>query len=203
MSVGFAPTAQIVLTEPMSTRRPVGREFAGAVEDGIIRDMGEPVGFLITWTCYGRWVYGDDRGSVDDDHNVYGTPLIAESPRRVSGVRRRLRNRPFRLNEPARDVVKQTITEHSERRGWELLAVNVRSNHVHVVVRFAGVTPEVMMGQWKLWSSRRLRECGVAERGQSVWTRHGSTRYLWKEHELEPAVRYVVEGQDEDRFHDG
>jgi REP element-mobilizing transposase RayT len=161
------------------------------------------VGFLITWTCYGTWVYGDGRGSVDDDHNVYGTPSLGENARRAAGVRRQMKGVSFRLTEAARDVVRQTITEHSERRGWELLAVNVRSNHVHVVVRFAGVTPEVMMGQWKLWSSRRLRERGLARRGQPVWTRHGSTRYLWKEDEFEPAVRYVVEGQDEDLFHDG
>ena len=162
--------------------------------------MGEPFGFLITWTCYGTWLHGDHRGSVDDEHNLYGSPMIAGSPRRVAGVGQQLRSAPFLLTENARDLVLHTIREHSKRRGWELLAVNVRSNHVHVVVRFAGVAPEMMMGQWKLWSSRRLRESGLAQRGQQVWTRHGSTRYLWKEHELEPAVRYVVEGQDSERF---
>ncbi|MCH7544687.1 MAG: transposase [Proteobacteria bacterium] len=81
-----------------------------------------------------------------------------------------------------------TIEEHCRRRAWELLAVNARSNHVHVVVRFADVAPEKMMGEWKAWCTRRLRESGVMPSAGSVWTRHGSTRYLWKERELAPAI---------------
>ena len=98
------------------------------------------------------------------------------------------------------DVGVDRVSHVCEERGWELVAVNGRSNHVHVVVRLGGVAPEKMMGEWKAWSSRRLRERGWIAAGQPVWTRHGSTRYVWKEHDLEGAVRYVVEGQDAERF---
>ncbi len=164
--------------------------------------MAEPVGFLITWTCYGTWLYGDERGSVDDEHNAYGTPYIPPDKGRVAGLHRRMGHPPFRLTKAARDLVTNTIEEHCRQRGWELLAVNARSNHVHVVVGFAGVAPEMMMGEWKAWSSRRLRERGLAGPGQTVWTRHGSTRYVWKKRDLDPVVAYVVEGQDASRFRD-
>jgi len=167
---------------------------------GIIRHMGEPKGFLITWTCYGTWLWGDERGSVDDEHNAYATPLLLEDAKRVAGLQRRMKHEPYTLSDAARQVVNETIEEHCHRRGWELLALNVRSNHVHVVVGFADAGPEAMMGEWKAWSSRRLRERGFAATTQPVWTKHGSTRYLWKERDLEPAVRYVVEGQDASRF---
>jgi len=169
---------------------------------GIVFGMGKPIGFLLTWSCYGTWLWGDDRGSVDANHNVWATPLLPKDAKRVTGLRRRMKQEPYRLSEAARQVVKETIEDHCLRRGWELLAVNVRSNHVHVVVQFAEVAPEVMIGEWKAWSSRRLRRRGFAASAQPVWTKHGSTRYLWKERELAPAVRYVLEGQDADRFGD-
>ncbi len=158
--------------------------------------MGVPRGFLITWTCYGTWLYGDQRGSVDDDHNVYGTPFLPINSKRVEVLRRRLVHTPMRLNATARAVVTRTIREHCHHRGWELLAVNVRSNHVHVMVGFAGIAPETMMGELKAWSSRRLREHELVAPGRPIWTRHGSTRYLWTPGDIEPATRYVVEGQD-------
>ncbi|MDO8629335.1 MAG: transposase [Phycisphaerales bacterium] len=165
--------------------------------------MRTPAGFLITWTCYGTWLYGDERGSVDDDHNAFGTDLLRPDERRVAALRGRLTHPPYRLTQAAREIVTQTIEEHCRRRAWELLALNVRSNHVHVVARFADVAPEVMMGEWKAWSSRRLRQRGQAADDQPVWTRHGSTRYLWSADDLEPAVAYVVEGQDAMRFGGG
>ena len=162
--------------------------------------MRLPVGFLITWTCHGTWLYGDARGSVDDEHNAYRTPHLPSNDRRVCEIRRSMNRPEFRLSRPARVSVERTITDHCRRREWELLAVNARSNHVHVVVRFAGVAPEIMMGQLRAWSSRRLREKGLLEFGRQIWTRHGSTRYLWKERDLKPAVQYVVDGQDASRF---
>ena len=35
-----------------------------------------PQGYLITFRCYGTWLHGDGRGSVDRFHNRYGSPLI-------------------------------------------------------------------------------------------------------------------------------
>jgi len=37
--------------------------------------VSEPLGYLITCRTYGTWLHGDARGSVDRDHNVYGTPM--------------------------------------------------------------------------------------------------------------------------------
>ena len=37
--------------------------------------------YLITFRCYGTWLHGDSRGSVDRFHNRYGAPLIAANRR--------------------------------------------------------------------------------------------------------------------------
>ena len=38
-----------------------------------------PVGFLITFRCYGTWLHGDERGSFDGHHRRYGTPGLPAS----------------------------------------------------------------------------------------------------------------------------
>ena len=64
----------------------------------------EPVGFFITWTCYGTRLHGDACGSVDDQHNVYGTPLVPVQHSRAVALRERLTHRPVRLTNAARSI---------------------------------------------------------------------------------------------------
>ena len=43
-----------------------------------------PLAYLITFTTYGTWRHGDERGSVDRAHNAYRTPHLAHNQRRES-----------------------------------------------------------------------------------------------------------------------
>jgi REP element-mobilizing transposase RayT len=98
------------------------------------------------------------------------------------------------MSDAMREVVREVVAEVASERGWKVWAVNVRREHVHVVVTAAGVSPERVMNDLKAYATRRLRERGLADAGK-VWSRHGSTRYLWSEREIEGAVHYVVEVQ--------
>ena len=42
--------------------------------------MPIPLAYLITFTCYGMRLRGDQAGSVDRKHNIPGTPLIPPRP---------------------------------------------------------------------------------------------------------------------------
>jgi hypothetical protein len=50
------------------------------------------------------------------------------------------------------------------------------------------------MQAFKSYASRALN---LAEQERKRWTRHGSTRWLWKDGEVREAIRYVVSGQGE------
>jgi REP element-mobilizing transposase RayT len=102
---------------------------------------------------------------------------------------------PMVFSGVARKVVDVSIREVCRLRSWSLLALNVRTNHVHVVLAGCEV-PSRAMASFKAWSTRRLREAGAAEQEARVWARHGSTRYLWSEEAVQRAVGYVVEWQD-------
>ena len=101
---------------------------------------------------------------------------------------------PFTLSAASRALVERTIREHCVVRGWQLHAVNVRTNHVHVVVTATGYAPEVVREQFKSWCTRRLK--GIEPRRSRFWTEGGSSRWINLESELEAAVVYVVEAQD-------
>ena len=161
--------------------------------------MPTPQAYLLTWTCYGTWLHGDERGSVDANHRQFWTPyLTPDRPRAIRSVHRQ-RCTATILNTAARAVVQETIIAHCRQRGWELHALNVRSNHVHVVM-YCGeqVTPESALGQLKAWATRRLREAGLAAPHQKIWTEHGSTRYLWDQASVAAAIAYVTDEQGGD-----
>ena len=157
--------------------------------------MAEPLACFLTWTCYGTWLHGDNRGSVDLLHNTPGTPLLDADPDRTQGVRRTLRDPAYFLSDAARAVVRKVIEDHCQFRGWTLLAANARTNHVHVVVQAPSISPEIVLNQFKAWATRRLREAGLVDECVTIWTRHGSTRYLDTMSSVEAAVRYVDEEQ--------
>ncbi len=159
-------------------------------------NMSDPIAYFLTWTCYGTWLHGDQRGSVDDNHNTLGYPLVKSNSTWVSHASSKLRHQPIKLSIIARKLITNTITDHCNYKSWNLYAINVRTNHVHVIVTAPKENPELVMRQFKSWATRHLRKSGIFSSDTKIWTHHGSTRYLWKEENVYAAINYVREYQD-------
>lgn len=101
---------------------------------------------------------------------------------------------PFVLDGPRREAVSAAIAAECGHYGWTLHALNVRTNHVHVVVS-AGRAPERVMTMLKSAGTRAMRAAALLGPAERAWSRHGSTVYLWTERDVEAACAYVVEGQ--------
>ncbi len=113
------------------------------------QDRSVAVGYLITFRCYGTWLHGDERGSVDRRYyNRFGTPKIMPNAEMVSRKEKMLKQEPFFLGKRERAVIKQSVIEVCEVKGYPLFAINVRTNHAHVVTGNAG-KPERMMNTLK------------------------------------------------------
>jgi|SRR5438270_6052166 len=167
----------------------------------MIQDFGNeefPLAYLITFRCYGTWLHGDSRGSMDRrGHNIYGTPRIAPNPKLERSDTARLNRPSVNFDSAQRAGIEEAIREVCEYRGFRLEAVNVRTNHVHVVVA-AGCSPEGVMNAFKSYTTRKLRELGLLSPDVKPWARHGSTRYLWKPYHVEEAIDYVLYGQGDE-----
>ena len=162
------------------------------------QDRTEPLAYLITFRCYGTWLHGDNRGSVDrKKYRVYGTRSMPTNSKLAEDEKAELRQPPITLDSAQRDVVEKSIREVCDHRGYALHAVNVRTNHVHSVVT-ASCKPERVMDSFKAYATRRLREARLLGKGAKAWARHGSTPYLWTKEEIQRAIDYVVNGQGEE-----
>jgi REP element-mobilizing transposase RayT len=156
-----------------------------------------PIAYFISWTCYANWLHGDPRGSVDVLHNVPGTAFVEPNVNRLNREAEIAGSSPVQMNAPIRQIVRETLVDHCRHRGWAIHALNVRTNHVHIVVS-GPADPDRAMIEFKAWATRRLREDGLFPADQKIWTTHGSTRYLWKRENLDAAIRYVMDGQGPD-----
>lgn len=157
-------------------------------------DTDEPIAYLITFRTYGTWLQGDERGSIDEYHNKFGGARAVISPARENVHRDRLKSPPFLLNAKARRIVDDAIREVSKFRQWPLIALNVRTNHAHVVMG-AVASSAKMLGDFKARSTLRLREQDLWQFEHSPWVDKGSRRNLWTEEHVCRAVNYVVNGQ--------
>src|ERR1700730_177220 len=98
------------------------------------QDRSQPLAYLITFRCYGTWLHGDKRGSMARrTYPVYGTPDMPANRKLVEDERVELKSQAITLNDAQHALVELAIREVCEHRGYLLLAVNARTNHVHSV----------------------------------------------------------------------
>jgi len=158
----------------------------------------EPIAFFLTWTTYGSWLPGDDRGWADSRGH-----LRAAEPNRTLVASRLLAESPLALVGHQQSVVADVIAAHCKIRGWTLHAMSCRPQHVHVVVTAAGVSPEDVLTQFKAWATRRLKAASVDGQPQNSrrrwWSECGSRRWIYDVAALDAVVTYVTECQDKPR----
>ena len=148
--------------------------------------------WFITFSCYGHRMHGDEHGSIDRDHNKFGTDVLPKNIHRELAERKQMSAKPYSLDKASQQIVLHALQEVCRHRGWILFAAHVRSTHVHMVVR-AQERPERIMSDCKAYASRALR--AAVDKSLQPWSRHGSTRYLWMRENLEDVIHYVVRQQ--------
>ncbi|MDQ3797882.1 MAG: transposase [Acidobacteriota bacterium] len=161
-------------------------------------DTDTPLAYLITFRCYGTWLHGDERGSVNRFRNQYKTSHLPPEKHWTEINSRRLKGETVTLNAAQRICVEEAIRETCSIRGWHLRAINVRTNHVHTVVSIGENKPESALNAFKANAARKMREKQCWQNAKSPWADKGSKRYLWNERSIELAIDYVINGQGVD-----
>jgi|SRR5215510_4387353 len=149
-----------------------------------------PLAYLITFRTYATWLHGDSRGSVDRHHNRYASPLIRPSQEWHRYKRQLLKQTPVSLTRRQRRCVRAAIRDACSKRAWSIWTLNVRTNHVHVVVS-ANCDPEIVTTAFKAKATRKMREKKCWRSAVTPWARRGSKKYLWTERDVIAAVCYV------------
>jgi REP element-mobilizing transposase RayT len=110
----------------------------------------------------------------------------------------KLKSEPVLLDARQRTVVEVAIREVCAFRNWVLKAINIRTNHVHVVVWIGSAKIGSALRDFKAYATRAMREAGCWPYVHSPWVDGGSNRYLWKDSSVANACDYVIYGQGDD-----
>lgn len=164
--------------------------------------LPEPLAYFITWSTYGTWLPGDERGWVEFRHGW----KMPDAARNLEAAARMTED-ACRLDARQRQAVEEQMGETCKYRGWHLYAVNCRSNHMHFVVA-AVAKPQLVRARLKAWCTRRLKAVEKQRLGSdgtgfvrgNWWAERGSQRFINDDDGLESALLYVRDAQDGPRF---
>ena len=164
--------------------------------------------WFLTWTTYGSWLPGDERGFVSRvregakpngpriEHDKPQTPTMQSMPGLFNSSSQSLKCPPIRLSQEQANVVADDLANSARFRGWALLAGSVMANHVHAVVGVPGdPKPESLRQIFKSYASRALNQRWGKPASETWWTESGSNRKL-KDEEAVLATIWYVENQE-------
>lgn len=152
--------------------------------------------YFITFSTYGTWLHGTGKGlgSVDAEHNQPGTPFVETDAERLQQEQSSMVQPEYVMDAARRRVVRDALVAICREKEWNLLALHIRSNHVHVVVQ-ADREPGRLMSDLKARASRELNRAGLDPPERRRWTRHGSTLHLFDEAKVDDKIRYTIDRQ--------
>ena len=145
--------------------------------------MGETYGDMVTWTTYGSWLQGDERGFVKRGR------VLGESKGLKEANRKKRRGNEVKLKKSEREVVRRAMLAEAERIGEKVLALSVWSNHVHVFIGEGGKPIGKVVSRLKSAAYYALRERGAAGR---IWTRGYDRRFCFDERALKDRMACVL-----------
>jgi len=154
---------------------------------------------LITWTTYGTWLPGDQRGFVSrvpstqsphPIHNMPGEKCDANDPRAMASALERLEGTPVYLSPDQGETVLLSVASACGRHGIEPLAVAVMANHVHVLGQTQR-TKDELLKLLKGNASRALNVRYTLKDTPRWFTKGGSVRYIKSCEDLTAAIEYV------------
>ena len=142
--------------------------------------------WLLTWTTYGTWLIGDERGFVGNvagpdghgvRHNDPGTDYDCDIPPLRLYMQEHLKCPPVWLTEEQATLLVQQFRETARHRRWSLFAAAVMANHVHLVVGVPGdPDPDNLLRDFKSYGSRALNARYGKPISDTWWTESGSKR---------------------------
>jgi REP element-mobilizing transposase RayT len=157
--------------------------------------------WFLTWTTYGTWLPGDERGFVGTEtdgagqtvtHNEFGTQPGKANKLLRHNAKQLMTGEPIILNLPQARTLFEQFQETACHRGWLLIAIGIMHTHLHLIVGVPGdPDPEKILGDFKAYGSRCLNQGWGKPANETWWTTNGSKRKLDDDLAVETVVHYV------------
>jgi len=137
---------------------------------------------MLTWTTYGSWLQGDERGYVKDGRVLGGDEELATLCGKFQ------KEETVKLRSDEKDIVRRAILDEAQRIGRTVEALAVCTNHIHLVLRYSLEPIGRTVSRFKNVAAAALRRHGRAGR---VWTRGFDKRFCFDRDDLIRRIKYV------------
>lgn len=149
--------------------------------------MGRTLGYLITWTIYGTWLQGDERGWVRD--------VKIEGPDRglLKANKETTQEQEYRISKAVRKPVEEAIRKKAKAEEWEILAIAVCSDHAHVLGKICELPGVSHAGALKATGTKALKMAGCQNK---IWSKGYDVRYCFDNAAIRNRAAYVMRHND-------
>ena len=141
---------------------------------------------MITWTTYGTWLQGDERGYVKKGQIRSGNKALMQRSKKLQS------QDMVKLSRNQQQVVRKAIIEEAELQGQRIYALSVQSNHVHIVAKYTRQPISKIVAYYKKSARLALKTAG---HNGKLWTKGYDKRFCFDRAALEQRIKYV-EGHD-------
>jgi len=137
---------------------------------------------MLTWTTYGTWLQGDERGYVKDGEVLPANEMLMQANKnlQVQDI--------VKLSVAQQDVVRQAILKEAVLQKQRIYALSVQSNHVHLVAEYTPQPIEKIVAYYKKAGRLALKALGCDGK---VWTAGYDKRFCFDKGALERRIQYV------------
>jgi hypothetical protein len=157
--------------------------------------------WFLTWTTYGTWLPGDERGFVSNvrfgpgpelRHNQITEAYDANMPGLIKSSKANLTGPVIWLRKAHADHLLSQFLETARIRKWFPRTIAIMVNHVHIVTAVTGdPEPEDVLRDFKSYGSRKLNQHFGKPESDTWWTESGSKRKLRDNKAIANANLYV------------
>lgn len=137
---------------------------------------------MITWTTYGTWLQGDERGYVKNGQTYNGNKDLMQRNKQLQS------QNTVKLSRNQQQLVREAIAEEAESQDQHIYALSVQSNHVHIVAEYTRQPISKIVAYYK--KSARLALKAAGHNGK-LWTKGYDKRFCFDKTALEQRIKYV------------
>ena len=127
---------------------------------------------MITWTTYGTWLQGDERGYVKNGRIRPGNKALMQSNKQSQS------QNAVKLSKAQRKAVKEAISKQAKLQNQHIYALSVQSNHVHIVAEYIPLPISKVVAYYKKAGRLALKVLGY---NGKLWTRGYDKRFCFDE----------------------
>jgi REP element-mobilizing transposase RayT len=144
--------------------------------------MAKTLGYMITFTTYGTWLQGDERGYVKNGRIYPANKNLLQSNKQT-----KLQD-AVKLSKAQQKAVREAILKEAALQGQRIYALSVMPTHVHLVAEYTPQPVSKIVAYYKKAVRVALKSAGHNGR---LWTKGYDKRFCFDKESLTKRIRYV------------